>query len=70
MKEKHEMNQLKFISFERKLDLPLYSLSEKKSRQKSCFVDSNRVDTVPPAITEKKQDKKKTELSVGDKDKS
>lgn len=35
---------------ERELDLPIYSLSEKKNRTKSTFVDSNRVDTVsiPP----------------------
>lgn len=38
----------KFILSERKLDLPIYSLSEKKDRTKSTFVDSNRVDTVRP----------------------
>lgn len=51
------MLHLKFALPERELDLPLYHLSEKKSRQKSCFIDSNRVDTVKPAITNKKQDK-------------
>lgn len=40
------MLQLEVISFERELDLPLYSLSEDKTRQKSCFIDSNRIDTV------------------------
>lgn len=62
------MFELEFISSERELDLPLYSLSEKKSRQKSCFVDSNRVDTVKPAITYKKQGEKTSKLTVGNKD--
>lgn len=63
------MLKLKFTSLERELDLPLYSLSEKKSRQKSCFVDSNRVDTVKPAITDKTQDEGISKTSVGNKQK-
>ncbi len=43
------MLKLRFL-LERELDLPIYSLTEKKSRVKSTFVDSNRVDTVQPAI--------------------
>lgn len=63
------MFQLKFVSPERELDLPLYSLSEKKSRQKSCFVDSNRVDTVQPAIIDKIQDEETSKTTVGNKEK-
>lgn len=63
------MLEPKFISSERELDLPLYSLSEKKSRQKSCFVDSNRVDTVKPAITDKIQDEETSTATVGNKEK-
>lgn len=40
------MIKLKFMIFERELNLPTYSLSEKKDRTKSTFIDSNRVDTV------------------------
>lgn len=54
------MFQLKFISHEKTLNLPCYKLSEKKSREKSCFVDSNRVDTVPPPVINQKQDEKKS----------
>lgn len=42
------MLKLKFISSKRRLDLPIYSLTEKKSRVKSTFIDHNRVDTVRP----------------------
>ncbi len=41
------------------LDLPIYSLSEKKSREKSCFIDSNRIDTVKPAKSERVPEEKK-----------
>ena len=44
------MLKLKFTSSIRKLDLPIYSLTEKKSRVKSTFIDHNRVDTVKPGI--------------------
>lgn len=54
---------------ERELDLPLYSLSEKKTRQKSCFVDSNRVDTVQPAIIDKVRDGETSKTTVSDKEK-
>lgn len=63
------MLQFKFGMPKRELDLPLYSLSEKKSRQKSCFVDSNRVDTVQPAIIDKIQDEKPSQKTVGNKEK-
>lgn len=43
------MDHLKVLTAERKLTLPVYRLSEKKSRLKSCFIDSNRVDTVKSA---------------------
>lgn len=37
----------RFESSERReLDLPIYSLTEPKSREKSTFVDSNHVDTI------------------------
>lgn len=53
------MLQLKTFTSKRKLDLPLYSLTQKKLRQKSCFIDSNRVDTVKPAVIEKNKNPKK-----------
>lgn len=40
---------LELLINKRRLDLPIYSLSEKKSREKSCFIDHNRVDTVKSA---------------------
>lgn len=43
------MLRLEVISSERKLDIPAYRLTEKKTRQKSCFIDSNRIDTVKSA---------------------
>lgn len=44
------MLQLKFATEKRYLDLlPIYPLTEKKSRWKSCFVDDNRPDTIQPA---------------------
>lgn len=49
------MLQLKFAMPERELDLPLYHLSEKKSRQKSCFIDHNRPDTVKIKESDKKK---------------
>lgn len=51
------MLQLELISSKRKLDIPVSYLTEKETRQKSCFIDNNRVDTVKAAkvITSKKQ---------------
>ncbi len=43
-----EMQQFRLTASKRKLNLPLYRLSEKKSRQKSCFIDNNRIDIVKP----------------------
>ena len=40
------MQQIRFTDPKRRLNFPIYKLSETKSRQKSCFIDSNRVDTV------------------------
>lgn len=42
------MLELKHVSLERELDLPIYPLTKEKSRVKSTFIDSNRVDTVKP----------------------
>lgn len=46
------MLKLIFKSSKKKLDLPLYSLTEKKSRVKSTFIDENRPDTVKPRIVD------------------
>lgn len=43
------MQQLKVESSKRRLNLYNYQLSNKKSRQKSCFIDSNRIDTIKAA---------------------
>lgn len=59
------MPQLKTYSLKRKLDLPLYSLSPKRTTQKSCFIDSNRVDTVKPVIINKNKKQKKQDKLVG-----
>lgn len=59
------MFQLRTFSSKRKLDLPLYSLSQKKSRQKSCFIDSNRVDTVKPAVIDKGKKSRKKRQTCG-----
>ena len=64
------MLQLKFAMPERELDLPLYHLSEEKSRQKSCFIDSNRVDTVRPVIIDKIPDAKASKTTIGNEEKS
>lgn len=40
------MQKLKVLTPGRKLTFPIYNLPKKKIRQKSCFIDSNRVDTV------------------------
>lgn len=55
--EKNNMQQPKLATSKRKLTLPYYRLSEKKSRQKSCFIDSNRIDIVKvdKAIGERKR---------------
>lgn len=64
------MLQLEVISFERELDLPLYSLSEDKTRQKSCFIDSDRIDTVEPTtINEDDKQKTPTKFAESNKDK-
>lgn len=55
MRRNIKMLQLKFAMPERELDLPLYHLSEKKSRQKSCFIDHNRPDTVKIKESDKKK---------------
>lgn len=47
-----------FYQPSKKPDFPLYPLIEKKTslNKKSCFVDSNRVDTVQPAILDYMED--------------
>lgn len=64
------MTQSKPIMPMRNFNLPLYSLSEEDPRQKSCFVDNNRTDTVKPAITNKKQYNENYKLPVVDEDDS
>lgn len=59
------MLQLKPISLGRELDLSLRSLSQEKSRQKSSFIDRNRVDTVKPTEFDKDKDKEATAKPVG-----
>lgn len=61
------MFRLKLISPERKLDIPTYSLSEKKTSLKSCFIDSNRIDTVKAS---KKIESEKLNESQSKNDKS
>ena len=63
------MLQLRPIPSERELGLPLYDLSEQKSRQKSCFIDSNRVDTVKPT-TKDMENKNGTAIKHLDRDKA
>lgn len=60
------MFQLKLISPDRKLDIPTYSLSEKKTSPKSCFIDNNRIDTVKAS---KKIESEKLNESQSKKDK-
>ncbi len=63
------MLRLEVISSERKLELPIYRLSEKKTRQKSCFIDRNRIDTVKSAKNlEMKKQNGLTPLAQRDKD--
>jgi len=51
------MLQPKLISSKPKLDIPVSYLTETETKQKSCFIDNNRVDTVKTAkiIADKKQ---------------
>lgn len=44
------MLKLDFCLPKNELDPPLYRLTEKKSREKSTFIDENRVDTVKPFL--------------------
>ena len=52
------MLKLRVIPPERKMELPVYRLTEKKDRQKSCFIDSNRIDTVRLAKKVEERDNK------------
>lgn len=63
------MLNIEYVFTEQEFDVPPYSLSEEKARQKSCFVDSNRVDTVQPAIIDKIQEEKPNHKAVGNKGK-
>lgn len=56
------MKHIRTQTLARKMSLPIYSISEKKVAQKSCFIDSNREDTVKAAQAEK--EKKDFEPSV------
>lgn len=40
------MLSLKFASSDRRLNFPIYSWSNKTKKQKSCFIDHDRIDTV------------------------
>ena len=51
------MQQIRLTDPKKRLYFPVYKLSETKSRQKSCFIDSNRVDTVKFDQSTKKQEK-------------
>lgn len=42
------MKQVRLTKSHRTLDLPKYSLSEKKNNIKSCFINHNRIDTIKP----------------------
>lgn len=59
------MLQLKPISVGRELDLSPYGLPRKQPRQKSCFIDRNRVDTVKPSAIDKNKDQGESDESVG-----
>lgn len=43
------MQKLKVVMPARKLIFPTYCSPEKKTQPKSCFIDSNRIDTVKVA---------------------
>lgn len=45
------MLQVKLSTSKRKLNIPTYKISENKSRQKSCFIDSNRTDTIKREVS-------------------
>ena len=49
------MLSLKFAMPKRELDLHPYHLTQEKSREKSCFIDHNRPDTVKIKESDKKK---------------
>lgn len=61
------MLQLKFTAPKRKLNFPIYSISTKEYKPKSCFIDRNRIDTVKPM--EENTNKKTVVSEIIDKQK-